>query len=253
MKDPVVSVVIPVYNAEKYIEETINSVLQQTFKDFEIIAVDDCSTDNSLQILNALAEKDARIRVFKNEKNSRVAETRNFGVQHAKGEFIALLDADDKWKVDKLQKQLDFLKEKNGQLCFTSVEFIDDDGKLTGRTFLVPEKVNRKNLFKQNVITTSSVLIKTSLLKKYPMHNDELHEDFICWLEVLQEVDFAFGMREILTIYRLAKNSKSRNKFKSMKMTYKTYRLVGENFIKSHIHLASYIIRSLKKYGKEAF
>lgn len=248
-----ISIIIPAYNADKYIAKTLDSALSQTYKNYEIIVVDDNSTDKTYQILNEYSKKHDCLKIFKNEQNQRVAKTRNIAIEKAQGQLIAFLDADDIWMPNKLEKQIEFMNHNNSKFCFSSIEFVDDRGEKINKTFHVPFKVNRKQLFKQNVITTSSVLVDAELIKKYPMHNDELHEDYICWLEILKDMDFAYGQDEVLVQYRLTDNSKSRNKFKSMRMTYKTYRFVGENWFKAHCHLVSYIFRSIKKYGRRSF
>ena len=252
-KQPLVSVIIPVYNASKTIGATLDSVLNQTYKNLEILAVNDCSTDDSLKILEEYAKKDKRLKVLTNPENLRVAKTRNFAIEKATGDYIAFVDADDIWDLTKLEKQLAFMKENGCKLCYTSVDFIDNDGNETGRQFIVPEKVWFNKLLKQNVITLSSACAESEIIKKHLMHNDELHEDFIMWLEILRdEIKYAYGLREVLVHYRLTTGSKSRNKFKSMKMTYKTYRLLKVNFFKAHFCLFIYVLKSLKKYGKEA-
>lgn len=251
--EPLVSVIIPVYNAEKFIKDTLESVINQTYKNLEIICVNDCSTDKSLDILNEYAKKDSRIKVFSNEVNSRVAKTRNNAVAHATGEYLAFCDADDIWRKEKIQKQIEFMKNENCDLSYTAINFIDNDGKDIGKQFYIPSEVNYKKLLKQNVITMSSAIVKKELFDKHPMHNDELHEDFILWLEILKHENIvAKGLNEILVDYRFTIGSKSRNKFKSMKMTYKTYKLMKLNFFTAHYNLACYILRSLKKYGKDA-
>lgn len=251
---PQCSVVIPAHNCEKYIKMTLDSVLNQTLKNIEVIVVDDCSTDSTNSIVAEYAKKDERVKLFKNEENLKVSKTRNFGIGQAKADWIALVDSDDAWNPNKLEKQFAKIEEKNAKLCFTGVEFIGEDSKPLNRTFSVPEKVNFKELLKQNVITCSSVVIKKDLLLKYPMYADQIHEDFVTWLKILKnEIDFAWSVNEPLTIYRMTANSKSRNKFKSFKMTYKTYRHVGIGFFKSLWLLGIYTIRSFKKYGKSAF
>lgn len=248
-KQPLVSVIIPVYNAEKIISYTLDSVLNQTYKNLEVIAIDDCSTDGSYDILLQYQKKDKRVKVLKNDTNKKVAETRNVGISYASGEFVAFVDSDDIWIPNKIEKQIEFMLQNDCKLTFTSVRFIDDSGNETGNAFIVPEKVNFKQLLKQNVITLSSACISAEILKRHKMHNPELHEDFILWLEILRDdIDFAYGIKDILVLYRLTTGSKSRNKFKSMKMTYKTYKLFKINFVKAHYYLACYIIRSLKKY-----
>ena len=181
-----VSIVIPVYNAEKYLAKTLDSAINQTYKNIEIIAVNDCSKDASLQILNEYAQKDNRIKVYSNPENLRVAKTRNFAISKASGKYIAFLDADDIWHADKLQQQISIMQDQNLPLTYTAIQFINDDGEYTGQVFNVPEKVDFKKLLKQNVITLSSAVILRELLPDPVFHNDELHEDFILWLELLK-------------------------------------------------------------------
>ena len=248
-KEPLVSVVIPVYNAEKIIGYTLDSVINQTYKNLEIICVNDCSKDESLKVLQEYAKKDRRIKVISNEKNSKVAETRNNALRMATGEYIAFVDADDVWHLEKIEKQINFMLENNYKLTYTSVQFIDNDGCLTGQKFIVPEEVNFNKLLKQNVITLSSAVIAKEVLGDRLFHDDHLHEDFIMWLEILKnDIDKAYGIKEVLVDYRLTSGSKSRNKWKSLKMTYGTYKHFKINWIKAHWCLMFYVIKSLKKY-----
>ena len=143
------------------------------------------------------------------------------------------------------------MQNNNCKLTYTAIQFIDDENNYTNQVFNVPEKVNFKKLLKQNVITLSSAVVEKELLSENPFHNDELHEDFILWLELLKhKIDYAYGLQEILVDYRLTPGSKSRNKFKSMKMTYKTYRLMGLNVFSALWNLMFYVVKSLKKYKK---
>ena len=248
-KEPLVSVIIPAYNAEKIVGFTLDSVINQTYKNLEIIIVNDCSKDKTLEVLNDYAKKDKRIKVLSNEKNSGVAETRNNALKVATGDFIAFVDADDIWNLEKIEKQLNFMLENDYKLTYTSVQFIDNDGNLTGQKFIVPEEVSFNKLLKQNVITLSSAMISKEVLGDRIFHDDHLHEDFIMWLEVLKnDTEKAYGIKDILVDYRLTPGSKSRNKFKSLKMTYGTYKHFKINWIKAHWNLMFYIIRSLKKY-----
>ena len=196
-----------------------------------------------------MAQSDNRIKLLKNEVNLKVSKSRNRGIQASTSEWIALLDADDMWEPNKLEKQFEVADKHSAVLLFTGTEFIDDDGNRQNKIFKVKETVNYKELLKQNVITCSSVLIKKELLEKYPMYADEMHEDFVTWLKILKNEKInAYGINEPLVLYRLTPGSKSRNKFKAMKMTYKTYRHLKLNFFQAHWNLMFYIIRSLKKY-----
>ena len=250
-KEPLVSVIIPAYNAGKIVGFTLDSVINQTYKNLEIICVNDCAKDNTLEVLNEYAKKDKRIKVLSNEKNSGVAETRNNALRVATGDYIAFVDADDIWHLEKIEKQLEFMIKNNYKLTYTSVQFIDNDGNLTGQSFIVPKEVSFNKLLKQNVITLSSAVIAKEVIGDRIFHDDHLHEDFIMWLEILKNnTEKAYGMQEILVDYRLTPGSKSRNKWKSLKMTYQTYKHFKINWIKAHWCLMFYIIKSLKKYKK---
>lgn len=245
-----VSVVMPVYNAAKFVRESIESVLAQSFCDYELLLIDDCSTDNSLEILLEYEQKDSRVKVLKNELNSGVSHTRNVGVKNACGEYIAFLDSDDMWTSDKLQKQFELISEyPQTDICFTGSDFVDTDGNKSDYTFSVPQKVTYKELLKQNVISCSSVLIKKEWLCKYPMQYDNMHEDFAVWLQVLKSGGIARAVNEPLLVYRVAKNSKSGNKFKSLLMGYRVYKFMGINIFMRCYYMMFYIVRGIRKHG----
>ena len=240
-----VSVIMPVYNAE-----SIDSVLSQTYVDFELILVNDCSKDNSLMIMREYEQKDSRVKVFSNEQNRGVSYTRNFGVENASGEYIAFLDSDDMWTSDKLQKQFELIdKYPDTDICFSGSAFVDTEGNKSDYVFSVPEKVIYKELLKQNVISCSSVLIKKEWLIKYPMQYDNMHEDFAVWLQVLRDNGVARAVNEPLLIYRVDKNSKSGNKFKSLLMGYRVYKFMGINFFMRCYYMMFYIVRGIRKHG----
>ena len=242
------SVVMTVYNAEKYLRDAIESVLRQTEKNFELIIVNDCSTDSSEEIVKSYMS-DKRIRYFKNEKNMKVSKTRNFGVSQAKADYVAFIDSDDVWLDIKLEKQLDFMEKNNAKICYSSYGFISDDGVMQNRVFDVPKNVSFKKLLKQNVITPSASILSKDLLIKYPFYADKVHEDFVAFLQMLKnEKICAYGINDPLILYRLTVNSKSRNKMKAMMMTLKSYKEVGLNFFQQMFYLPFYILNGLKKY-----
>ena len=204
------SVIMTVYNAEKYLKQAIESVISQTMKNFELIIVNDCSTDSSEEIIKQYLD-DKRIRYFKNQENLKVSKSRNFGVSKAVADFVAFIDSDDIWFEQKLEKQLNFMKAKNAQICYSSYAFISDDGVLQNKVFDVPKEVDFKKLLKQNVITPSASMFKRELLLKYPFYADDVHEDFVAFLQMLKNEKIkAYGIVDPLILYRLTKNSKSR-------------------------------------------
>lgn len=253
MEEMLISVIMPAYNSEKYIAKSIESILSQTYKNFELIIIDDCATDRTAEIIDIYCKKDNRIKKITNEKNSGVAYSRNQGVFQSLGDWIAFCDSDDVWEEAKLQKQVELLKKNNKEplLIYTGSSFIDDGDDKYDYIMQVPERVIYRELLKQNVISCSSVLVKKEVLENIKMKHDEIHEDFLSWLRILKKYDAcAYGINEPLLKYRLTKNSKSRNKIKAAKMTYMVYKKIGLNFFERIYYMSCYIRRSLNKYGK---
>jgi len=249
-QEKLVSVIMPVYNCEKYVVDAINSVLKQTYSNLELIVIDDGSRDNTIKIIENLSKQDSRIKLIKNEKNLGVSATRNKGITYAKGEWIAFLDSDDIWISTKLEKQLKYADEVGAEFIFTGVAYINENNEPYKGIFEVPCKVSYKNLLKQNVITCSSVLIKKYFFKTIKMKNDKMHEDYAVWLRILKTGVYAYGINEPLLIYRISKNSKSGNKIKTIKMTYRVYRFIGINPICSLYYMLNHVLRSVIKYRR---
>lgn len=246
---PLVSIVVPAYNAEKYISQTLDSILAQTYENYEVIAVDDCSGDNTLGILQAYAARDSRIHVLKNERNSGVSRTRNFAVEAAGGELIAYLDSDDIWEKSKLEQQVRlFTEKKDAAIIYTGSAFIDCDGKRGNYVMPVPEEMSYKELLKQNRISCSSVLVRREYMLKYKMEGDNMHEDYAVWLRMLRDGAKAYGINQPLLVYRVSASSKSGNKFHAAGMTYKAYKFVGLGFFHRLYCMCFYVKRSISKY-----
>ena len=244
-----VSVVIPAHNCEYSVIASVNSVLKQTYRDFEIILIDDCSTDDTYKLLKSFSNQDNRIRVFQNEHNLGPAGTRNYGVRLAKGKWIAFLDSDDLWKKEKLEKQLTLANSvKEAKLLFTGSAFIEADGNPIPYILHVPETIDRKSLLKQNLISCSSVLVDRKLMLKYPMPDvNGIHEDFATWLRILKAVPLAYGVDEPLLVYRRAVTSKSGKKSKSALMNWRTYEYVGIKGFYKVYNMFFYTINGLRK------
>lgn len=248
-KNNLVSIIMPSYNSSRYIEDSIKSIVTQSYKNWELLIIDDGSTDESVNIIMNFCKTDKRIKLYKNRVNKGVSKTRNLGIDKAKGNWIAFLDSDDIWEKTKLQKQIDFYKKTGSGFIFTGAKYIDENGQLYKGVFEIPEIVSYKNLLSQNVITCSSVLIKRDIIGEHKMERDDIHEDFAFWLKILKEVNYAYGINEQLLIYRICKNSKSGNKIKSLIMAYKTYKYMGINSIVAVFYMQIYILKNLKKYS----
>ena len=244
------SVIIPAYNCEKYLEETVRSVLGQSWEQFEIILVDDCSTDRTLAVAKALEGQDARIRVYQNQVNAGVSKTRNFAVSAAKGKWVAFLDSDDLWEPQKLERQMKLAREnKDCVLLYSSYSFMDDEGRRYDRVFSVPEKIDYKSLLKRNYIGNSTVMVRRDVMESIPMLGENLHEDYAAWLKILKKYGAAFGDTEPLVCYRIAKNSRSSNKWKGILKTYNVYRQIHLHVFLRFYYVIFYIINGLRKYS----
>ncbi len=248
--DELISIVMPAYNCEKYITESINSVINQSYKNWELLVLDDGSKDETLNIINEFGQKDSRIKVFPNGKNMGVSATRNRGIDLATGNWIAFLDSDDMWTTDKLENQLAIVEEKLAEFVFSGASYIDESGRPYKGIFEVPEMVTYKKLRNHNVISCSSVLVKKKYFENIKMEKDEMHEDFAVWLRILKLGINAYGVNKPLLIYRISKNSKSGNKLKSIKMTYNVFRFIGINPFSAVYYTVRHLLASVSKYEK---
>ena len=243
-----VSIVMPAYNAEKTIRDSIESIQVQTFKDWELIVIDDGSKDRTADILREKASEDSRIHFLQNEKNSGASYTRNRAVELARGEWIAFLDSDDLWTPEKLEKQLELSKRYPDMVvCYTASAFINEEGSRYEYIMPAIEQLTYKQLLRKNLMSCSSVMIRASVMKGIKMPNDKMHEDYYVWLKVVREYGVAYGINEPLLIYRLCSNSKSSNRLKSAKMLCNSYRAVGYRFLGALCLTLRYTFHSVSK------
>jgi len=221
-----ISIVTPVYNAENYIEETIKSVLKQTYRDFEWILVDDGSTDRSVEIIEQ--HNDSRIRLIR-QQNSGAAAARNRGIEAAKGRYIAFLDADDIWDITKLSNSLQYMQKHEAGFVFTAYEFGDENAQPTGKRVRVPKKLTYKKALARTVIFTSTVLIDTKKIGK-PHMPDVGSEDTATWWSILKRGVTAYGLDQPLVIYRRPPVSLSSDKKVAVKRIWNLYKKEGLSF-----------------------
>ncbi len=239
---------MPAYNAEKYIADSIASVLAQSFTDFELIVVNDASSDRTLEICRKFAASDGRIRIICNERNLGVSLTRQKGANAAAADLLCFLDSDDLWLPDKLEQQLAFHLNRECALSFTASSFIDEKNRPYAYILQVPATITYEQLLKQNLISNSSVMIERTIYLEHLILEDQLHEDFVCWLRILEDGYSACGLNQPLLVYRISAASKSGNKLKSALMTWRSYRASGLGFGKSLWNLCFYTVNGLKKY-----
>ena len=224
-----VSIVTPVYNAAAYVRQTIEMVREQEYTDWELILVDDCSKDNSCEVIeNYLKEKpDERIRLIKKKKNEGAALTRNHGIREARGRYIAFLDADDVWFRKKLQVQMDFMEKTGAEFVFSAYEFGNENAVGTGKVVHVPQTLTYKEALSRTVIFTTTVLMDTEKISKDLIYMPNVpSEDSAAWWQILRNGHVARGIDEVLAIYRRPAKSLSSNKLKAMQRIWYLYRKV---------------------------
>jgi teichuronic acid biosynthesis glycosyltransferase TuaG len=244
------SVIIPAYNSEKYIEKTLQSIINQTYREIEIIVINDCSSDSTSDIVKRFMEFDSRVILIDNDTNMGVSHSRNKAILSAKGEYIAFCDSDDYWDINKLEMQMDAITNSNCSLCCTARELIMDDGQPTGHVLPVTNTITYEKLLADNIIACSSVVLKREIALEFPMERSDLHEDFIIWLTIIKKYGPACGINQPLLKYRLTANSKSSGKIKTLKMRYGVYKFIGINNFRSYVFILLYMISALRKYGR---
>lgn len=245
-KNPLISVIIPVFNAEKTIERAVRSVKNQTYKNWELILVDDCSSDNSRDILKSLENK--QIRAIHLNRNSGPANTRNAGIKAAGGQFIAFLDADDFWDAEKLEKQLKFMQKTGCAFSYTSYKFANEDGySIKTRSMNVPEKLSYKQALKNTTIFTSTVMFDLSKIGKNDIYMvDVKSEDTATWWKILKKVDFAYGLNEPLSSYCRSRDTLSADKIEAIRRIWNLYRNVEKlNLPYSCYNFCFYALRAV--------
>ena len=221
-----VSIITPSYNSEQFISQTIDSVLSQTYEDWEMIIVDDGSSDTTVEIIRECIAKDNRIKLIRLDKNSGPAIARNRAIKEAKGRYIAFLDSDDFWHKDKLMRQLDFMQEKNAVLSFTGYYIVDEDSSASLGLMNVPLSVDYSTLLKQNIMGCLTVMYDSEKLGKVYMPDISKRQDFALWLKILKKTSFAYGLDEPLAYYRVRTSSVSSNKIIASTYNWKLYREV---------------------------
>ncbi|MCL2572614.1 MAG: glycosyltransferase [Defluviitaleaceae bacterium] len=243
--NPTVSIIMPAFNAGKTIKASIDSVVAQTYCNWELIVIDDGSQDTTLQIIKDAADGDSRICVEVNEHNMGVASTRNVGIARAKGMWIAFLDADDLWINDKLSKQLRFMKHHDALISYTSTAYINEKGEASGYILEAKLRISYKELLWRNLMSCSSVIVRRDIMPFFTQ--GEVHEDYVAWLTILRKVGHAYGLNEPLLTYRIAANSKSHKRLRSARMIFNAYKQVEYGWISALFMTMRYVVHSVPK------
>lgn len=246
MSGPLVSVIMPAYNSGTYIRQAVDSVYIQQVP-LELIVIDDCSGDDTQQQLEPYRQRPDFF-YLRNETNQGVAASRNRGVAMAKGKYVAFLDSDDWWGEGKLKEQLRAIEESGAVLCSTGRELMRWDGARLDKYIGVKSRITYRDLLRHNSINCSSVLLLTKVAREFPMCHDQSHEDYITWLKILKKYGWARGIDKPYLKCRLSEHGKSRDKWKSAKMTFQVYRYMGYGLAKSCLFFFSYAIHGIWKY-----
>ena len=245
--DGLVSVVIPMYNSGKYIIPTISSALRQTYTNLEILVIDDCSKDDSIQVVEEFAKKDNRVRCIPQERNGGAAVARNRGIKEAKGRYIAFLDSDDLWAPDKIEKQLALMNEKNAVFAFCAYDSVNENDEQVKGKIKIKERVRYKDLLTKTFICTPAAIYDRFFYGDVEMPLRRTGQDYAFWMVLLKMAD-AYGIDEALVHVRRRSGSLSKNKFQNMKDIWEVQTLNERiNKVSAGLHILQYIFFTIKK------
>lgn len=244
-----VSVITPVYNVEKYICKTLESVFDQTYRDIEIILVDDCSMDNSAKLITKYMKIHPEIIYFLQPKNMGAGAARNKCLELASGQYVAFLDSDDLWLPEKTERQIALMKKKISPFSYAAIEMMDEDGNTIKSKRSIKEICDYKYLLHNTIIATSSVIVDRKILGDFQMPLRRGGQDYATWLMLLRKGAVACGINEVLVRYRVGSNSLSSNKFKSIKQVWEIQTQDEKiNKISAMFHICCFTFNALKKY-----
>ncbi len=247
--EALVSIITPTFNSGKFISATIQSVQNQTYQNWEMLIVDDGSSDNTIEIVNEIAKQDKRIQFFPQKQNVGPAKARNIGIANAKGKFMTFLDADDIWFPKFIENSIQTIKKTNIHFVFSSYKRSNENLEFVYSDFIVPEKVTYTDILKTNSISCLTAFIDIEVLGKKTMPEIFKRQDMGLWLQYLKEIPFAYGIQETQAIYRIRENSLSRNKSKLLKYQWQFYREVEKlNVFQSAYYMLQWMYRGFIKY-----
>lgn len=247
--EDLVSVIMPTYNASRYVGQALESVFAQTYHKLEIVIVDDHSSDNSVEIIEKCKKEHPEICFFPLEKNMGAGYARNKALEYANGQYVAFLDCDDEWMPDKLKRQVECIKEKGTSFCYAAIEMMDEEGKTIKKKRNIRETCDYKYLLHNTIIATSSVIVDRSAVGDFRMHLRRGGQDYATWLNLLRDGTVAYGINEVLVRYRVTSNSLSSNKLASIRQVWEVQTQDEKiNKIAALFHVCCFILNALKKY-----
>ena len=244
-----IDIILPNYNSSKFLKQTLNSIIMQTYKNWKLIIIDDCSDDKTKNILKKYS-KDKRIKMFWLKKNNGAGFCRNYGIKKSKSPFVAFIDSDDVWKKNKLEKQIIFMKKNNYSFSYTNYETFGDKRKI----IIPPLRFDYKSFINNTSIGTSTMMVKRKELKNIKFTNSKICEDYYFKCKLLKRVKFAFCLNEFLTRYRIRHNSMQSNNIKNIFWIWKINRDFNKlSIINNLTSIMNISINSIKKYGGKNF
>jgi teichuronic acid biosynthesis glycosyltransferase TuaG len=250
--NPFVSIIMPAYNAEEFISDSLLSVICQTYANWECIVIDDCSCDQTYEIVSEFVKNDKRIKLLRTENNlNNPSIPRNIGIKYSRGEYLSFIDSDDLWHHEKLEKQLKFMLDNRINFSYTNFDFINPMNITVQNNYRIKSKISYNDLLKCNEIACSTVLYNSTAIGKIEFNtNINRGEDFLLWLQILQKEKFAFLCDFKLTYYRKRVNSISSNKFLTLINIFKIYnsQLYYNFFVASGLTLVFVLKTTFKKY-----
>lgn len=247
-----VSVIMPAYNAEAYIEEAIRSVMSQTYDRWRLLVLDDGSTDSTVERVQQLARQDSRVTLIQNEENCGAARTRNRGMDLCDEGYVAFLDSDDVWHPEKLEKQISLAEETGADILYGSYAIINSDGEPCRQPYIVPAETDFDHLLRENVIGCSAVMLSPTAARRYRFPLGYYHEDYCLWLQMLRDGCRAAGCSQVLTMWRLMDGSRSFDKRNGARQRWHIYRcFLRLPLPKAVLSFMGYAFNGIKKYGKK--
>lgn len=248
-ENDLVSVITPVYNAGHFISQTINSVLAQTYKNIEVVLLDDCSKDNTAEIIKGYLKEHSNIIYHLHERNLGAAVARNTALEIAQGRYVAFLDSDDVWKPNKIEKQIALMKAYNASIAYTAIEMIDESGTLIKKKRNIIDRIDYKLLLRNTMLATSSMIIDRYQLGDFRMPLQRSGQDYATWLKLMRNGTIAYGINEALVQYRISKGSLSSYKFKSIKQVWQIQtKNEGIHKLPATWHVICFCFNAFKKY-----
>tara|TARA_S200000501_G_scaffold371375_1_gene414330 strand:+ start:3497 stop:4267 length:771 start_codon:yes stop_codon:yes gene_type:complete len=250
IKEDLVSIITPTYNSNKFLRETLDCIIAQTYKNWELIITDDGSTDNTILILEEYSKKDNRIKFYTSKSNLGSGLARNNSIKLAKGRFIAFIDSDDIWLPNKLFNHIKFMQENNLTFSHASYGYIDETGEKIKKTFKVSKrKVGYKDLLKRTEISVSTTIYDQFAIGKFYMSSDRRRQDYFLWLSILKAGHYSLGFDKVDSFYRLHDGQIKKINFKFLADHYKFLRQRQNlSVLASTYYLLLYIFSSIKKY-----